>query len=123
MFCVVVVVVVVVGRLITHTLTQTESTHTQQHNKQNVMLSGRVVRVSDGDTIRVRHTPIYPLIGNTPDTGRLTEETLSVRLAGIDAPEVAKAGAPGQPFSQESKQFVIDKVLNKQGASCLVSLR
>lgn len=30
---------------------------------QNVVLSGRVVRVSDGDTIRLRHTPIYPLIG------------------------------------------------------------
>lgn len=112
------------------------------------MLFGRVVRVSDGDTIRVRHTPIYPLIGelayvpfpsphlciilptsinpstntaaslgNTKDTGRLTEETLSIRLAGIDAPEVAKASASGQPFAQESKQFVVDKVLNKQGPS------
>jgi hypothetical protein len=38
----------------------------------------------------------YAQTGNTPDTGRLTEETLSIRLAGIDAPEIAKAGAPGQ---------------------------
>ncbi len=82
--------------------------------RESVVLHGKVVRVSDGDTIRVRHTPLFPLIGNTPDTGRLTEETLIIRLMGVDAPEVAKAGGAGQPFSQESKQFVMNKVLNQQ---------
>lgn len=46
-----------------------------------------------------------------------------MRLAGVDAPEVAKANAPGMPFSQESKQFVMDKVLNKQGRSFRPSVR
>ena len=81
--------------------------------REHMSLWGKVVRVSDGDTLRVRHTPIYPLIGNTPDTGRLTEETLIIRLAGIDAPEISKAGSPGQPFSEESKKFVQEKVLQK----------
>lgn len=77
-------------------------------------LVGRVVRVSDGDTIRVRHTPLVPLIGNTPDTGRLTEETLIVRLAGIDAPETAKGRGKGQPFAEESKRFVTTNVLDQR---------
>jgi endonuclease YncB( thermonuclease family) len=38
-----------------------------------------------------------------------------VRLAGVDAPEVAKHGSPGQHFSREARDFVANKVLNKKG--------
>lgn len=82
--------------------------------REQHIVVGKVVRVSDGDTIRVRHTPLVPLIGNTPDTGRLTEETLIVRLAGIDAPETAKGRGKGQPFAEESKRFVINNVLDQK---------
>lgn len=58
-------------------------------------LSGRVIRVSDGDTIVV-------------DTGR---QILRVRLAGIDAPEVAHGkGKPGQPGGVAARD-VLDRAL------------
>jgi endonuclease YncB( thermonuclease family) len=82
--------------------------------RQQSIVVGKVVRVSDGDTIRVRHTPLFPLLGNTPDSGRLTEETLIIRLAGIDAPETAKGTGKGQPFAEESKRFVINNVLHQK---------
>ena len=53
--------------------------------------SGRVVGISDGDTISVLHD------------GRAQK----VRLNGIDAPE------KGQPFANRAKQFVSDLVFGK----------
>jgi micrococcal nuclease len=53
-------------------------------------LTGRVVRVSDGDTIRVRLA-----------SGR--EER--VRYIGIDAPETAKPGAPAECFADRAAAF------------------
>ncbi|MDX2242343.1 MAG: thermonuclease family protein [Leptolyngbyaceae cyanobacterium bins.302] len=49
----------------------------------------QVIRVSDGDTIAVRSL-------NTGQEAR-------IRLACIDAPEVAHDGQPGQPIGEESK--------------------
>jgi len=53
-------------------------------------LTGRVVRVSDGDTIRVR------LSGGREER---------VRYIGIDAPETAKPGAPGECFGDRATEF------------------
>ncbi|KAJ3102392.1 putative endonuclease lcl3 [Phlyctochytrium planicorne] len=47
----------------------------------------------------------------TDATGKL--ETMSVRLAGVDAPECAHFGAPAQPFSQEARQWLADTILGK----------
>ena len=47
---------------------------------RNVTIEGRVTRVGDGDGFRMLHHPEYPLIRYPT--------TLSVRLAGVDAPEV-----------------------------------
>ncbi|EPT27166.1 nuclease, putative [Toxoplasma gondii ME49] len=98
---------------------------------------GRCVNVSDGDSIRVRHIPkghtLYPLRaprkrGETREPvrepsdeedpskcwkGKLTENTIRIRLYGIDAPETAKFGNPGQPFAQEAKHFVTQRLLHK----------
>ncbi|CBZ54197.1 putative nuclease [Neospora caninum Liverpool] len=98
---------------------------------------GRCVNVSDGDSIRIRHIPnghlLYPLRlprkpgeartparepGDEEDPsktwkGKLTENTIRIRLYGIDAPETAKFGHPGQPFAQEAKQFVTERLLHK----------
>lgn len=58
-------------------------------------LSGKVVRVADGDTITVR-------VGS--DTHR-------IRLASIDAPETASGSErPGQPYAQASRKFLADQV-------------
>ncbi|KAL9187064.1 hypothetical protein ACHAXT_010784 [Thalassiosira profunda] len=76
------------------------------------VLRGRVVKVVDGDTVRIRHTPLYPLSnGERGCTGRkLSECTISVRLYGVDAPETAKRGDPGQPYAKEAKEYLSQRV-------------
>jgi micrococcal nuclease len=61
----------------------------------------RVQRVVDGDTL------ILELID--PETNRPTR----VRLWGIDAPETAKDGVPGEPFADEATSLLERLVLNK----------
>ena len=56
-----------------------------------------VVRVFDGDTIRVKGAD-----GQT-----------TIRLLGIDAPETSKdKGTPGQPYSRKSQRYLAGLVLN-----------
>ena len=58
----------------------------------------RVIRVVDGDTIKLRGA-----------SGEMT-----IRLVGIDAPEVSnKKREPGQPFSQQATKYLAGMVLNK----------
>ncbi|PFH35101.1 putative nuclease [Besnoitia besnoiti] len=105
---------------------------------RQLCIVGRCVNVSDGDSIRVRHIPngqlLYPLRqprkpgekrgperttpGDDEDAskrwkGKLTENTIRIRLYAIDAPETAKFGNPGQPFAQEAKDFVTERLLGK----------
>jgi endonuclease YncB( thermonuclease family) len=60
----------------------------------------KVVRVTDGDTIKIRAP------GSKSD--------FNIRLIGIDAPETSKKKIkPGQPFSQKSTKYLAGLVLNK----------
>lgn len=36
--------------------------------------------------------------------GKLTENTIRIRLYGVDAPETAKFGNPGQPYAEVRKK-------------------
>ena len=84
-------------------------------------LTGRVLSVTDGDTLRLRHTP-FPLVpGRLPRGSKLSEGTIQVRLLAIDAPEVGKFGAKSQPFADDARAFVADRVLDKR--VCATSLR
>lgn len=71
-------------------------------------LYGKVTRVGDGDNFRFYHTPGGILTGwgwlRTVPTGRseLKDETLMIRLSGIDAPERLHWGKPAQPLSEEA---------------------
>lgn len=78
--------------------------------KKNKVIRGRVVKVIDGDTIRIRHTPLYPLFKKGEYCGKLSECTVSVRLYGVDAPETAKFGNPEQPYAREAKDYVAQQV-------------
>jgi endonuclease YncB( thermonuclease family) len=58
----------------------------------------KVVRVTDGDTIKV------------VNNGKAS----TIRLVGIDAPETSKKkNQPGQPFSRKSTRYLANLVLNK----------
>lgn len=71
-------------------------------------LYGKVTRVGDGDNYRFYHTPGGILAGwgwlrFVPTTrAELKDETLMIRLAGIDAPERSHWGKPAQPLSEEA---------------------
>ncbi|KAK4212973.1 nuclease domain-protein [Rhypophila decipiens] len=83
-------------------------------------LLGKVTSVGDGDNFRMFHTPGGRLAGwgwlRKVPTGKqeLKGRTLSVRLAGVDAPETAHFGRPAQPFSAEALTFLRDYVLGKR---------
>jgi len=75
-------------------------------------LVGRVVAVNDGDTFRLRHLP-SPLSSGRYE-GKLSENTIALRIAAVDAPETAKFGKPGMPLGEEAKEFTRQCLLNRR---------
>lgn len=92
-----------------------------------------VVKISDGDGLRVvhiskrRHRLLYQLATSlfgytwgirlierwfayTISPKSISTTSLSIRLSGVDAPESASFGMPEQPFAAEAKQFLVDNV-------------
>lgn len=77
---------------------------------------GRVTSVGDGDNFRLYHTPGGRLTGwgwlpwrRVPvDKKALKNQTIHVRLAGVDAPELPHFGRPEQAFAQEAHQWLTD---------------
>ena len=81
--------------------------------KSRQTINGNVVKVIDGDTIRIKYLK-FPWSRTKPlKKGELlSENTLIIRLAGVDAPETAKFGNPGQELGDEVTNFVKDELLN-----------
>lgn len=68
-------------------------------------LTGRVIEVTDGDTLVVRSMPASD--GHRADSQR-------IRLASIDAPERhAGRDKPGQPYADAARAFLRDRVQDK----------
>jgi len=88
-----------------------------KHVLEKRNFAATVVKVIDGDTVRVRHRR-FPFSSGALSSGKnrkkLSVETISVRLAAIDAPETAKFGNAGQPFAQEAFDFVAAKVFGQK---------
>ncbi|KAL8834059.1 MAG: hypothetical protein Q9170_003951 [Blastenia crenularia] len=85
-------------------------------------LFGRVTSVGDADNFRLFHTPGGRLAGweilpwrKVPGKSKeLKEKTIHIRLAGIDAPEMAHFGKPAQPFSKEAFEFLNSYILHRR---------
>ncbi|KDN42183.1 SNase-domain-containing protein [Tilletiaria anomala UBC 951] len=82
------------------------------------VLVGRCTSVGDGDGFRLYHQPGLPFIRDylypiptTPTA--LRNSTLSVRLAGADAPEAAHFGNPAQPYAKEALEYLKTLVLKR----------
>lgn len=76
---------------------------------RNYAFSGIVTNVGDGDGFKVFHVPFMRTASYSRGSPRL-----SVRLAGVDAPEVRFFNAPAQPVSKEAKEYLKAMVLNKR---------
>jgi endonuclease YncB( thermonuclease family) len=82
-------------------------------------LYGYVVKVIDGDTLRIRHVPnvetfVVPVNNNPATKMPLSNTTIVIRVYGIDAPETAKKpNETSQPFGEEAKQITKDLVYHK----------
>lgn len=60
-----------------------------------IQIIGRVVSVTDGDTVKIEHTPYI-----------FGKQTIILRLAGVDCPELAHFGKPEQPLAKKAKHYV-----------------
>ena len=75
-------------------------------------LLGKVTSVGDGDNFRFYHTPGGYLAGwgwlrRVPtDKKDLRNQTIHVRIAGVDAPELAHFGKPAQPYGREALDWL-----------------
>nr|POF19940.1 putative endonuclease lcl3 [Quercus suber] len=78
-------------------------------------LYGLVTRVGDGDNFHLFHAPGGRLLGWGWLPGRkisaltgkqLQGNTVHVRIAGVDAPEMAHFGRPAQPYGQEALDWL-----------------
>jgi endonuclease YncB( thermonuclease family) len=99
---------------------------------------GRVERAIDGDTVRIRHCrySFYcedrmkkvtslggsRLISLEPPK-RIYDSTLSIRLYGVDCPEIQKRknDPPSQPFGDVAKEYISNSVLGKKVKVTLLS--
>ncbi|KAG0293884.1 putative endonuclease lcl3 [Linnemannia gamsii] len=80
------------------------------------VLKGKVTSVGDSDNFRFYHTPGgiwagWGWLRHVPSA--LKDQTLHIRLAGVDAPEGAHFGMPAQPFSAESLAWLRKELLGK----------
>ncbi|TFK37557.1 hypothetical protein BDQ12DRAFT_684869 [Crucibulum laeve] len=83
-------------------------------------VKGVVTSVGDSDNFRLYHTPALsgyhwpfkfrriPFV-----TKELKDQTLHIRIAGVDAPENAHFGRPAQPYAVESLEWLRRKILGK----------
>lgn len=71
-----------------------------------------VVKVTDGDTYRVRHIPSSN--SKVEFEGKLSDHTIAIRIAAVDTPEISKFGNPGQRFGEEAKEFAQQRLLHKR---------
>lgn len=92
---------------------------TPERLEYNHKLYGYVTRVGDGDNFRFFHTPGGMLAGwgwlkSVPKNNKiLKNETLMIRLCGIDAPERAHFGKPAQPYSEDALQWLKSYILGR----------
>ncbi|CAG7851359.1 Probable endonuclease LCL3 [Serendipita indica DSM 11827] len=82
-------------------------------------ITGIVTSVGDADNFRLFHTPSigwrWPLKFRSIPSGKdLKDQTLHIRMAGVDAPEAAHFGKDAQPYSAEALQWLKSTVEGKR---------
>mmetsp|Transcript_1022 Transcript_1022/g.1477 ORF Transcript_1022/g.1477 Transcript_1022/m.1477 type:complete len:245 (+) Transcript_1022:23-757(+) len=68
---------------------------------KHVTITGIVSKITDGDTLKVQHQPLFRAAAST---------SLKIRLCAVDAPETAHFGNAGQPLGPVAKAFVAERL-------------
>ncbi|GAA5989769.1 hypothetical protein JCM10908_002313 [Rhodotorula pacifica] len=78
-------------------------------------LKGFVTSVGDADNFRFWHQPtLRPWAKPPSKKSDLKNETLHIRLAGVDAPELAHFGNPAQPYADEALDWLTRQLLGRK---------
>ncbi|VEU19762.1 DEKNAAC100718 [Brettanomyces naardenensis] len=85
-------------------------------------LCGKVTSVGDGDNFRLYHLPGGIFAGwgwlrKVPEVNQfrqLKNQTIHVRLCGVDAPERAHFGKPAQPFGDDALEWLRSYILGRR---------
>ncbi|KAI8081639.1 uncharacterized protein BX664DRAFT_268651 [Halteromyces radiatus] len=83
---------------------------------KRTVIRGKVTSVGDSDNFRIYHTPGigWGWLRTVPTTRKeLKDQTIPIRIAGVDAPEGAHFGMPAQPYYTESKAFLTSMILGR----------
>ncbi|KAL1742055.1 hypothetical protein HDZ31DRAFT_84401 [Schizophyllum fasciatum] len=89
------------------------------HLARKNWIKGRVTSVGDNDNFRFYHTPGFgwrwPLkFRRVPTTAKeLKDQTIHIRIAGIDAPENAHFGRPAQPYALDALAYLRGRILGR----------
>jgi endonuclease YncB( thermonuclease family) len=83
-----------------------------EYFKDKKEIKAIVVKITDGDTFRVRH--VSRSRPNAEFEGNLKDHTIAIRIAAVDAPETAKFGEEGQKHGEIAKNFVSERLMGKR---------
>jgi endonuclease YncB( thermonuclease family) len=94
----------------------------KEYFRENRLVLGCATMIMDGDSFKFYQKAFHDQA--TPKSIHiLKQETWSVRVAGIDCPEVSHGeGKPAMPFGEEAKEFVINLIKNKPISLVLLDL-
>ncbi|KAJ3017562.1 putative endonuclease lcl3 [Thoreauomyces humboldtii] len=81
---------------------------------KGLRMTGRCVAVRDNDNFRFLHRPLWHRLLRFPMPKVLKDQTIHVRLAGIDAPEGSHFGMKMQAGHEESKAWLTSRILTKK---------
>lgn len=71
-----------------------------------LVLRGVIVKVTDGDGVRLYHQPLLRRLLPLPRDAAKADRSISIRLAGVDAPECAHWGNPAQPGGLAARRWL-----------------
>ncbi|KAH9451155.1 hypothetical protein Pst134EB_018648 [Puccinia striiformis f. sp. tritici] len=92
--------------------------------RPGMRMKGFVTSVGDADNFRLYHTPGFGwnwLRSVPKKRADLKDMTIHIRLAGVDAPELAHFGNPAQPFSKEALEYLTSLVNQRKVTVDLIS--
>ncbi|KAF1951889.1 SNase-domain-containing protein [Byssothecium circinans] len=96
--------------------------HIKPEHFRRRSLFGQVTTVGDADNFRLFHTPGGRIAGwgwlpwkKVPTTrDKLSNNTIHIRIAGVDAPELAHWGREAQPYSKEALEWLTAYIHNRR---------